>query len=200
MGLSIWIDNRGYFVLFDLDGSNLRATLFNSPSPDFPIVLTSGGVGATSYHDIALIYRPGSTGVTFEFDGVARGVTTGESQQHENALLWGNLSAAGRGQMNFNRVMFEVLVPGDYNRNGRVDSADYTIWRDSIGSSRTAADGDGNGTVNSADYTYWRTRFGRTGSFSSSAILVPESGGWTILMIGFAMLIAKRRLWRVAMH
>jgi hypothetical protein len=196
MGLSIWIDNRGYFVLFDLDGSNLRATVFNSPNADSTVVLTTGGVGATSYHDIALVYRPGIAGVTFEFDGVARAVTTGESQQHDNALLWGNLSAAGRGQMNFNRVIFEVMVPGDYNRNGRVDSADYTIWRDSFGSNRSAADGDGNGTVNSADYNFWKNRFGNTGLFNRSTSSVPEPSGLAVLVIIFAVSGAKRRLWR----
>jgi hypothetical protein len=44
-------------------------------------------------------------------------------------------------------------VPGDYNGNGIVDAADYTVWRDSLGQTGTglAADGDGNGVVDQAD-------------------------------------------------
>ena len=30
-------------------------------------------------------------------------------------------------------------VPGDYNQNGIVDAADYTIWRDTLGSTTDSA-------------------------------------------------------------
>ena len=51
---------------------------------------------------------------------------------------------------------------GDYNGNGVVDAADYTVWRDFFGrtGSGLAADGDGNGTVNTMDYDFWKSRFG----------------------------------------
>jgi hypothetical protein len=69
-----------------------------------------------------------------------------------------------------NDVVLNVLQPpafyGDYNRNGVVDAADYTVWRDTLGANvaaYTKADGDGNGAVNQADYTKWRANFGTTG-------------------------------------
>ena len=43
----------------------------------------------------------------------------------------------------------DVPVPGDYNADGTVDAADYTIWRDSFGQTgvNLAADADNSGTV-----------------------------------------------------
>jgi len=50
---------------------------------------------------------------------------------------------------------------GDYNKNSVVDAADYTIWRNTLGStSDLRADGDKNGTIQQADYDYWKARFG----------------------------------------
>ncbi len=58
-------------------------------------------------------------------------------------------------------------LPGDYNFNGIVDAADYTVWRNTVGSvDKLQADGSGptvgvpDGVVNSLDYTYWKSKFG----------------------------------------
>jgi glucose/arabinose dehydrogenase len=53
-----------------------------------------------------------------------------------------------------------VALPlGDYNHNGVVDAADYTVWRDSFGQSGTglAADGDGDLQIGPGDYNVWAT-------------------------------------------
>ncbi|HEX2474904.1 MAG TPA: hypothetical protein VHK01_09165, partial [Lacipirellulaceae bacterium] len=55
------------------------------------------------------------------------------------------------------------LAPGDYNADGRVDTADYIVWRsqlDDLVPAGTGADGDGNGRVDTADYNLWRSNFG----------------------------------------
>ncbi|MEO0530248.1 MAG: DUF1559 domain-containing protein, partial [Planctomycetota bacterium] len=55
---------------------------------------------------------------------------------------------------------------GDYNGNGRVDAADYAVWRDMAGAESivpyTGADGTGDGRVDEADLTLWRSRYGAT--------------------------------------
>ena len=48
-------------------------------------------------------------------------------------------------------------VAGDYNNNGKVDAADYVLWRNG-GPLQNEVDAPG--TVNGADYTAWRARFG----------------------------------------
>ena len=166
LGMSLWLENRGYFVLFDLSGTNLRATLFNSGTSN-SVTLTAGGVDATTYHEIALVYLPATKRVAFEFDGAIKAYTTGVAQTHDNAMLWGNLSTTGRGRMNFHDVAFQLLLPGDYNRDNVVDAADYTVWRSSVGSNLAAADGDENGKIDTADYVFWKNRFGDSGRWCS---------------------------------
>lgn len=66
---------------------------------------------------------------------------------------------------------------GDYNVDGRVDAADYSVWRDSLGShveAFSAADGNGNGTIDQADYAHWSNRYGST---LQSATLIDSSSG-----------------------
>jgi hypothetical protein len=63
--------------------------------------------------------------------------------------------------MNF--VAPPVVIPGDYNRNGCVDLADYIIWRKFQNQSVTAgtlADGNNDGLVNQTDYNIWRSNSG----------------------------------------
>ncbi len=69
--------------------------------------------------------------------------------------------------------------PGDYNEDGVVDAADYTVWRDLLGASATelANDVDG-GTVDQRQYDTWKTHFGTSYAAVSSAITpVPEPHG-----------------------
>ena len=58
------------------------------------------------------------------------------------------------------------VLPGDYNRNGRVDAADYVLWRKTLGvtglTAYSGADGSGNGSVGQEDYGVWRAHFGET--------------------------------------
>jgi hypothetical protein len=49
------------------------------------------------------------------------------------------------------------LSPGDFNADGRVDAADYNVWKGSFGSTtQLSADANANGIVDAADYTIWR--------------------------------------------
>jgi hypothetical protein len=76
-----------------------------------------------------------------------------------------------------------VTVAGDYNGDGLVDAADYTVWRDADGSTAipsAGADGNGDGLVNAADLTVWRNHYGESAAMPASAI--PEPGCLTILI------------------
>lgn len=90
-----------------------------------------------------------------------------------------------------------VTIAGDYNGDGLVDAADYTVWRDASGQSVDAgvgADGDGDGQVTQADYLIWRDNFGSSVPGLAPANAVPEPSALTATALGW--LIAYARSWR----
>ena len=60
-------------------------------------------------------------------------------------------------------------LDGDYNDNGTVDAADYTVWRDMLGSNSSLPN-DITPGVGNDDYDRWLSRFGMANSSGSSAI------------------------------
>ncbi|MEM1028122.1 MAG: PEP-CTERM sorting domain-containing protein [Planctomycetota bacterium] len=96
---------------------------------------------------------------------------------------------------------FEVLLEqpfalaGDYNGNGVVDAADYTVWADNFGSMVDLdADGNGDGVVDAADYTVWADNFGTGAALSQGLVAIPEptTAGLLAGLSGLA-LTARRR-------
>lgn len=75
---------------------------------------------------------------------------------------------------------------GDYNHNGVVDAADYTVWRDTLGLSNPLdADGNASGTIENADYAVWAASFGSLvttpGSAAGGGESVPEPAAFALL-------------------
>ena len=94
--------------------------------------------------------------------------------------------------------MTPPVVEGDYNANGTVDAADYTVWRDHFGvtGGATAAEGDGtgDGNVTIEDYTFWKERFGNmAGNGGLSAGAVPEPASALLLAVAGASWVWRRR-------
>jgi hypothetical protein len=98
----------------------------------------------------------------------------------------------------------EYILPGDYNQNGIVDAADYTVWRDTQGAmgEGLVADGDGNGTIDDGDYDVWKAHFAEVspetgaGSDSGSALsphAIPEPA--TSMLLALAA-TSVTLLWR----
>ncbi len=84
-----------------------------------------------------------------------------------------------------------MSVDGDYNQDGVVNLADFTIWRDNLGLQDVATvaegDGDGDGSVTAADYTYWKERFGGSPTaLSANTNAVPEP--LSVVLLGLAAL------------
>lgn len=52
-------------------------------------------------------------------------------------------------------------TPADYTGDGQWNAADYTVWRDNLGQSGVAGDGDGSGTVDQPDYDVFHNAFGK---------------------------------------
>lgn len=81
-------------------------------------------------------------------------------------------------------------LPGDFNRDGLVNSADYVIWRSSMGETGAglAADADFNSRVDDGDYAIWRANFGQGTPAAAAFASVPEPQ--CLLLLGIAILAA----------
>lgn len=96
------------------------------------------------------------------------------------------------------RVMYTGVAPqllfGDYNDDGMVDIADYTVWRNHLGSA-TALPNDPTEGVDGDDYTRWRDNFGAVGTPSAAMLAVPEPTSLVLLLgaCGLLGLTAARR-------
>lgn len=85
-------------------------------------------------------------------------------------------------------------IPGDYDQNGTVDAADYTLWHDTLGSTADLrADGSRTGTsggvVDLADYEVWRRNFGRSTMVGAGGFAtVPEPAtAWLIVVAALSL-------------
>lgn len=81
-----------------------------------------------------------------------------------------------------------IGLHGDYNGDGAVNAADYTVWRDTLNSvTDLRADGNGDGTVNQVDYAVWSGNYGATAASSfSNAVATPEPTAIVSLLAALA--------------
>jgi peptidyl-prolyl cis-trans isomerase A (cyclophilin A) len=86
------------------------------------------------------------------------------------------------------------LPSGDYDFNGVVNMADYSVWRQSYDSATAAeADGNGNGIVDLADFVVWRNSMaGSAAGAGTSPLAVPEPAA-AFMALTAAVLVASRR-------
>jgi hypothetical protein len=91
---------------------------------------------------------------------------------------------------------FVVSIPGDYNLDGTVNAADYTVWRNTLGdevSTGEGADGDRDQVIDSDDYLVWKAAYGLVISEGAGAAIatgnnVPEPA--SLLMCAVAGLLS----------
>jgi PEP-CTERM motif len=94
----------------------------------------------------------------------------------------------------FNNLQIESTAVagllGDYNNNGKIDAADYSVWRDALAAGSTSLTNDSTpGIVNESDFTYWRNHYGEMamgGGASRGAAAIPEPG--TAILVAAAVL------------
>lgn len=89
-----------------------------------------------------------------------------------DGTLLGTFAAPGGG--GFTEATAFVVVPtpllGDYNVDGVVDAGDYTVWRDSVGTTAWLPNDDTPGVVDASDFDDWRASFGMTAAEGSAAL------------------------------
>jgi fibronectin-binding autotransporter adhesin len=106
-----------------------------------------------------------------------------------NGLTWNTSKIYTTGVLS---VISTLL--GDYNGNGIVDAADYTVWRDHLGQSITLPNDTTPGSVTQADYDVWKTNFGNhAGSGAGANAGVAEPSTFVLLFAGILTLCCRRR-------
>jgi hypothetical protein len=103
---------------------------------------------------------------------------------------------------NIRTVGATTMVPGDYNRNGAVDAADYVVWRKMLnqevtpgsGADGTGPAGEPDGVVNTLDYEFWRSQFGSPSSPGSGAmgVAAPEPAAWALVVLFIPAILGTR--------
>ena len=85
-----------------------------------------------------------------------------------------------------------IAVDGDYNADGVVNAADYTVWRDALGQAITLPNENATpGTVTQEDYAIWASNYGRSAGMAI-AVSVPEPSAALLVVASFAALVRRR--------
>jgi cyclophilin family peptidyl-prolyl cis-trans isomerase len=147
--------------------------------------------------DVTLLggYQP-AAGSSFNIitAGSLTGTFTADLPGISAGLVW-NVAVSGT-------TMTLTVVAADYNKDGTVDAADYTVWRDNLGKTVTPftnGDGNGDGKVDATDYSIWRNNYGETagassGSGATSGHAVPEPTSLVLLsLVGVALFLGRLR-------
>lgn len=92
---------------------------------------------------------------------------------------------------------------GDFNGDGSVDAADYSVWRDNLGAADEAViafNGDGANGVDAEDYNLWKSNFGQLYPASASLAQspMPEPGTLALLVVCTLLLSSWSRTQRFA--
>ncbi len=171
---------------------------------------TEGSQGDTIFATVTVTERSSGTQWSFSgFDPVTNPTTLLPDGISSDSWDYFVMSTAGQSTSddfdwlidNFTVEAFgsnAVGLPGDYNNDGFVNAADYTVWRNHLGDSDETSlnnNGDG-GDVGPSDYTFWKQHFGDSnpgaggGGLGSNA--VPEPGTLVMLLT----LVSACGFWR----
>ncbi|WP_425395985.1 LamG-like jellyroll fold domain-containing protein [Aeoliella sp.] len=118
----------------------------------------------------------------------------------ENGVIKGQ--AVGRAGVEANwtasqlRLVSVPILAGDYNNDGVVNLADYTVWRNNLGAPEGTLDNDPNsGAIGTLQYDIWKANFGQSLSplSAAAAATVPEPS--TLLLLGLTgtLTLVRRR-------
>ena len=125
--------------------------------------------------------------------GWAEAIFAGAFYDPENVPEWANGMTPL--EMGITPIPPAVNV-ADYNDDGFVDAADYTVWRDTMGETvtpETGADGDGDGYIGLHDYGVWTSHFGWSVEGESGAVGVPEPATVHAVLLATCLLMSVQR-------
>lgn len=99
----------------------------------------------------------------------------------------------GIGILNVTELVL-TAIPGDYNNDGIVNAADYTVYRDNVGQpGGTLVNDPAGGVVGAAQYTQWANNYGATEPPASLSVSVPEPTALLLAGIAAAGFLSRRK-------
>lgn len=144
------------------------------------------------YFPQELMEAPDGNGFLAGILGLSNGTGSISRYSFAGTFLGFFAKPAGAGQEGFREATTFVTVPdallGDFNGNGIVDTADYTVWRNA-GPTDTLLNDDSPGVVDASDYDDWRANFGNTLAAMSGGAgshVAPEPAGLLLVVLGIA--------------
>ncbi|WP_442481923.1 beta strand repeat-containing protein [Aeoliella sp. SH292] len=151
---------------------------------------------ATLTGEIAVTLATGFTpadGQQFTLLSAAGGIATALGSLDFGAGLPSGFTASYNDSMTDLILTFAAGLNGDFNGDGIVNLADYTVWRDNLGATEDdllSGNGTG-GVIDADDYALWKTNFGATsgagalGGINVGQATVPEPSS-VLLLLGLA--------------
>ena len=150
--------------VIDLQPTGFTQTIANAVAGAIQVGYGQGTITGNKQH--ALFWQ-GSAASVFDLHSLLTGlghtfVSSGAADINANGVIVGY--AADSSNVIY-AVKWTPVVPGDYNGDAIVDAADYTVWRDTLGSTTDLrANGDDSGAsagkIDAADYAVWKNNFG----------------------------------------
>jgi Planctomycete extracellular/Chlamydia polymorphic membrane protein (Chlamydia_PMP) repeat len=143
----------------DANGNLVGGPMEGTIDPLLGPLVNNGG----PTHSHALL--PGSPAID-SGDPLATGGSNGVPEFDQRGVPWKRVVA---GSVDIGAIEFQANpLPGDYNFDGIVNAADYTVWRNTLGSTNdlradgTSASTPGvpDGVVDELDYAFWKANFG----------------------------------------
>lgn len=151
--------------------------------------------------EIPLLIADGATANNEWNDHILTSLAPAEAVEARLAFVFAQPNFEG-GAVHIDGVSFATdnqSITGDYNEDGIVDIADYTVWRDNYGTRFSLPNEDPSsspGIVSRSDYQVWKENFGAgAGGTGSQLAQVPEPMGWLIALTcaGFCSLAGRVR-------
>lgn len=141
--------------------SSIQAVMFDeqpgSPGTEYSI----GKAGSTVWISFLARYAS-SLNENVAFGGLTLHQTRGEESTSGNASPIELIPTGGP-------------VDGDYNADGSVNLADYTVWRDSLGSSATLPNDPTGGVIGIDQYNTWKANFNMVGEGDPIEVRVADA-------------------------